>query len=109
MDLHIGEFAARANNQSSKATSAKASIQDTESLRRICQEFESIFIGYLMKSMRKTIPENELTTGGSSSAGFSKSIYLSMMDESIAKAVSKANGIGLAAVLYRQLSQSKID
>ncbi len=109
MDLHIGDFAARANNQCSKAASAKASIQDTESLRRICQEFESVFIAYLMKSMRKTIPENEWTTGGSSSIGFSKDVYLSMMDESIAKAVSKTNGIGLAAVLYRQLSQSRID
>lgn len=102
MDLYTGAIAPGTNT-------SKSSVQDSESLRRICQDFESVFITYLMQSMRKTIPKSDWTTEGSSSIGFSEDVYLSMMDEKIASAVSKANGIGLAAVLYRQLSQSKID
>jgi len=102
MDLYTGAIA-------TGATAVKSSVQDSESLRRICQDFESVFITYLMQSMRKTIPKSDWTNGENSSIGFSEDVYLSMMDENIARAVSKANGIGLAAVLYQQLSQSKID
>jgi len=108
MDLHIGAFASGIDSKRPKAITTGSSIQDQESLRRICQEFESVFTAYLLKSMRRTIPKNEWATGGSNSNGFSKDVYLSMMDENIASAVSKSNGIGLAAVLYRQLSQGKI-
>jgi len=64
-----------------------------------CQEFESIFISYMLKNMRKTIPNVE--------ENFSRDIYTSMMDEEIAKSVAKRSGIGLADVIYHQLILKK--
>ena len=83
-------------------SSPKLRTEGTESLYRACQDFESVFVAYLFKSMRKTVPKSEFTGGGSRG-----DMYLSMMDDEIARAVAKGPGIGLAASIYRQLSQSK--
>ena len=72
-------------------------------LYQACQKFESVFISYLLKSMRKTVPETDYLNNG----GIQKGIYMSMMDEEIARVVAEGPGIGLAAALYRQLSQSE--
>lgn len=79
----------------------KTDNQDTK-IREICQEFESVFISYLLKGMRKTIPDSEF-----SGKGFSREIYTSMMDEEIAHSISKGPGVGLADVLYRQFMENK--
>ncbi len=83
-------------------SSSKLKGEDTESLYRACQDFESVFISYLLKSMRKTVPRAESMNDGSR-----QDMYLSMMDDEIARAVAKGPGIGLAASIYRQLNQSK--
>ena len=82
--------------------SSESKARDPESLRRACQEFEAVFTTYLLKSMRKTIPRTESMDGG-----LREDIYTAMMDEEVARAVAKGPGIGLAAAIYRQLSQSK--
>ena len=71
-------------------------------MRQACQEFESVFISYMMTSMRKTVQRSEFMNGG-----FQEDVYLSMMDEEIARAVARGPGIGLADALYRQISQGK--
>lgn len=76
--------------------------QGIDPLHRACEDFESVFVAYLLKSMRKTVPKTELMNGG-----MSDDIYLSMMDDEIARAVAKGPGIGLAAAIYRQLSQAR--
>jgi flagellar protein FlgJ len=83
-------------------TKTDSSDKEDKKTREICQEFESVFISYLLKNMRKTIP-NSNTEG----EGFSRDIYTSMMDEEIAKAVAKGSGIGLADTLYYQLTLKK--
>lgn len=83
-------------------TSSKLKTEGADTLRQACEDFESVFVAYLLKSMRKTVPKTELMNGG-----MSNDIYLSMMDDEIARAVAKGPGIGLAAAIYRQLSQAK--
>ena len=75
---------------------------DSDALRAACKEFESVFIAYLMKNMRKTVPKTESLSGG-----LSQDVYMSMMDEQVARVVAKGPGIGLAASIYRQFSQDK--
>ena len=82
--------------------SSAAKARDPKALRRACEEFEAVFTTYLLKSMRKTIPRTESADGG-----LAKDIYTAMMDEEVARAAAKGPGIGLAAALYQQLSQSK--
>ena len=89
-----------------KANVARSSSElegsDSESLRRACQEFESVFLTYLLKTMRSTVPKTEHSLSDPSG-----DMYLSMMDEELARAASRGPGIGLATAMYRQLSQDK--
>lgn len=71
-----------------------------ENLRRACQDFESIFISYMLKSMRKTVPKTDFIQDKTT-----YDIYISMMDDEIASAVAKGQGIGLADTIYRQLKE----
>ncbi len=74
-------------------------------LKRVAQEFESLFVGEMLKSMRsandvlgKDNPMNTETTKQ----------YQSMYDQQLAVTLSKqGNGIGLQDVLMRQLSKNK--
>lgn len=80
-------------------------INDSEDaeMRRACKDFEAVFISYLLKSMRRTIPKTGLAQNE-----LCCDIYTSMMDDEIANAVAKGPGIGLADALYRQLTERKI-
>ncbi len=68
-------------------------------LRKACRDFESIFVNYMMKQMRKTVTKDGLI--GSSQA---QQLYTSMLDGEVAKNVSQERGMGLAAMLYKQMS-----
>ena len=68
-------------------------------IKKVSQEFESIFIGYMMKEMRKTVPDDPLM--GNSTA---KDIFYGMQDDAVSKELSKAGGIGLSTMIYKQLA-----
>jgi flagellar protein FlgJ len=68
-------------------------------IKNVSREFESIFLGYMLKQMRKTVPEDTLM--GNSPA---KDIFLGMQDDELSKELSRAGGIGLASILYSQLA-----
>ena len=70
-----------------------------EEIKDLAMQFESIFIHQMIKEMRKSIHKSDLLNS------FSLEMYESMMDEEIAKEMSKQKGIGLGDVLYRQLSK----
>jgi flagellar protein FlgJ len=75
--------------------------KDTEDakLRRACQDFESVFTAYLLKSMRSTVQKSDLF--GSEDK---EEVFRDMLDDEIAGAASRQKGIGIADTLYRQLS-----
>ena len=83
-------------------SSSKPKAESAGQLYKACQEFESVFIAYLLKSMRKTIPKAEFMNGG-----LREDMYLAMMDEEISRVVAKGPGMGLAASIYRQIGQNK--
>ena len=76
----------------------KAAVTDDD-LDKTCRDFEALFVGYMMKEMRKTIPDDGLFSGGRA-----EQMYTSMLDDETAKSISKHNGMGLAPMLYRQLT-----
>lgn len=79
----------------------KNSGKDTpENLKKVSQEFESFLIYYMLKEMRKTVPQNSLLNGGRA-----EEIFQGMLDEQLSLQMSKAGGIGLAPMLYQQLSR----
>ena len=71
-------------------------------LRQACADFESIFVNYVLRSARKALPHQGLfhdTREGK--------IYESMMDEQMARSVTRGRGLGLGALLYEQLGQQE--
>jgi peptidoglycan hydrolase FlgJ len=79
-----------------------ANVKDPKYLsqiKNVSQQFESIFLNYMLQQMRKTVPQDSLI--GDSPA---KDMFMGMHDDELSKELSKAGGIGLAAMLYSQLS-----
>jgi len=72
---------------------------ERERLRGACQQFEAVFLAQLFQKMRETVPEDPLL--GDSRA---KDIYNGMMDWELAQQISRTQSVGLAEMLYRQLS-----
>lgn len=81
-----------------KKVESKNKTEYMQELEKVTREFESIFLSYMMKQMRKTIPEDALF--GNSIA---KDIFYDMYNDVISRELSKAGGIGLATILYNQL------
>ncbi len=72
-----------------------------DKLREVSQEFESLFVNELFKSMRNTVPKDEWLDGG-----LKQDIFEDMLYSEYAKMTSKAGGIGLSDMVYDFLSRS---
>lgn len=68
-------------------------------LKDACKGFESMFIQMMWKEMRKTVPENSLF--GESDG---EKIFRDMLDTEMSDRMSEAGGLGLADVMYKQLT-----
>lgn len=80
-----------------------AKSNDAESLRQVAQQFESLFVQMMMKSMRNTLP------GSSMSGGAAEETYQSLYDQQLSLSVAKGSGFGLADMLVRQLQRGSTD
>lgn len=87
---------------SSPAATRKATLESREAreLRRACQEFEEIFLRLVLKEAK--IDRSLFSQDGASS------LYGDMARETLAKAMAQAGGLGLAEMLYRQLSAQEL-
>ena len=74
-------------------------IKIDQTLKKACVEMESLFIYYLFKEMRATIPKSEFLNGGKG-----EEIYQSMLDSQLSKELAGKGGIGLSSLIYNQLS-----
>jgi len=68
-------------------------------IRKVCQEFEAIFIRTLIKGMRATVTDSGLLD---KSTG--RELFEEMMDSEIATQAARKNDYGIAEILYRQLA-----
>jgi peptidoglycan hydrolase FlgJ len=71
-------------------------------LREATQQFESLFVSQLMKSMRATVPESHLF--GSESG---QNVFRDMLDQEFASRAADSGGIGIGEMLYRQLCSNQ--
>jgi flagellar protein FlgJ len=65
-------------------------------LKSACSEFESIFINYMLKSMRTAFSEDGILENNNEGQ-----IIRSMFDENLATAMAKGGGIGLGKMLFK--------
>lgn len=81
-------------------------LQQNEQLKKVCADFESIFISQLLKNMRSSVEESNLFGNVTGS-----DIYQNLFDTEISKKIAHGGGLGLADILYRSLSSrlSKVE
>lgn len=85
-----------------KMEKAAASIQDDKEkakLKEVCKDMEAVYLNLMLSKMRATVPKSKLM--GDSSQ---EEMFRSLLDSEMTKNLAKAGGIGLADMLYRQLT-----
>jgi flagellar protein FlgJ len=75
------------------------SMKDDKKLRNTCKDFEAMYLNLMYSKMRETVPDNPLF--GSSNG---EKIMQSMLDTELTKQMANAGGVGLADMMYKQLS-----
>ncbi len=81
------------------ALKTQAQKDPDAALKKVAQEFESIFIGMLLKNMRSS---NELIGGTDLFSSSQTRQYEEMLDSQMAQSMAKSGGVGLADALIRQ-------
>lgn len=71
---------------------------ELKKLKQSCEDFESFLTSFVFKSMRETVSQDDSGDGGQA-----KGMYEEMMDQSVARQMSRDPGLGLARTLYQQL------
>ena len=85
----------------SAGSSPKASAdKQRQELEDACEAFESIFMNYMLKEMRSTVPKSGVISGGNA-----ESIYTSMMDSYLTKEIADTRSIGLSTLFQGQLER----
>jgi Rod binding domain-containing protein len=82
----------------------RGSDADGRRLKAACSEFEALFINLLIKELRATVDKSGLMDGGRA-----EEVYTGMLDAEMARDLSAKGGLGLAAILYRQLDSESAD
>ena len=80
-----------------KDLSAKARLEPNEAAKEVAQQFESIFIEIMMKSMRSATPKDSLFGSDQMEA------YQDIFDKQLAVDMAASGGLGIAEVIQRQI------
>ena len=83
-----------------KAKSSDDVVADAD-LKKACIDFESYFLQMMMKEMRKTVN----TEGSFIPKSNAEMMFTEMMDEEVSKQNALAGGIGIASMMYKQMSR----
>ena len=73
---------------------------DDKGLKKACKDFESFFINYMLKEMRKTVPKYDIVPETNA-----KKIFESMFYEKISDRLADRGGIGIANMIYENIKQ----
>jgi flagellar protein FlgJ len=75
-------------------------IKKDQRLKKACADFESLFIYYMMKNMRSTVPKSGLVQPMQG-----KETYETIMDQKVSENLADQGGVGLQKTLYNQLKR----
>ncbi len=92
-----------ANQAASEALSksSKISPKEQQQVRKLAEDFESIFMDIMFQSMRKTVPKSELAGGGNA-----EEIFRGMLDSEYAKMMAHQRTSGIANSIEKELLKS---
>lgn len=73
---------------------------DKEQLKKVAQQFESIFMHMMLKSMRSTVGD-----GGLTEKSHAREIFESMFDQELADTMAESGDLGIADLIYKQMEK----
>lgn len=76
---------------------AELNPESDATLREVAQQFESLFMHMMLKSMRSAVSESDLMSSQQTS------FYQEMLDQQLSTELPKQGGIGLADIIVQQL------
>lgn len=83
--------------------SLKRNANDAAAVKKVAQEFEALFVGMMLKSMRATVGQDESTGGGRA-----EETFRSLLDQQYAEAAARSGEIGLARMIEKELSRGNV-
>ena len=75
--------------------------RDVAKIKKLANEFESVFLEQMLKGMRSTVQKGGLVDGGNA-----EEVYTSMLDSEYSKIMAGQRGSGIADMIERQLLQT---
>jgi flagellar protein FlgJ len=90
----------KAVEESDERSSRQVKEKRNERLMNVCIEMESLFVARMLKEMRNTVHKNALLHGG-----FAEEVFEDMLYDEYALRLSKTSNLGLAKMLYEELSK----
>lgn len=97
-DTAVAEKARQLQRQASSGASSGLSDQQLKQARKASRDFEALFVGMMMKSMRATVGKDKLTNGG-----HGEEVYRSLLDQEYAAAAAKQGRLGLAQMIEKDI------
>lgn len=97
----ISENAADKARRLQHASNGSPGLTDKQrhQAKKVSQDFEALFTGMMMKSMRATVGKDKLTGGG-----HGEEVYRSMLDQEYANAsVKRGGGLGIAKIIEKDI------
>lgn len=77
--------------------------KEDKKLEQACDDFEAVLLGYMLKTMRQTVPESSLFESSNQ-----QEIFQSMFDQEIATNISRSEkSLGIGDALYNELKNGK--
>lgn len=73
----------------------------TDNIKDVAQQFESLFLDIVLKSMRKGMPESDFIKRSNA-----EEVYTSMLDSEYSKIMSRSNQTGLAEQIEEQMRRT---
>jgi flagellar protein FlgJ len=100
-DAVVSNFQSVLDRAAASQASGQMTAQEDEAIREACQEFESYFLQMMFREMRKTT----LNENGFLSKSYAEGIFTDMLDEEVSKSAARSGGIGLADMMYKQMTE----
>lgn len=98
-DLLVQDKQAEQLGSRAKLSANQLTDAERKKLKKISQDFEALFTGMMLKSMRATVPEDKLTGGGKA-----EETYRYMLDQEYATAAAKRGGTNsIASMVEKEL------
>lgn len=100
--IKISPADALVQKQLAEARRLENGVGGKDALRNASEDFESLFVFFLLRTMRKTVMKSGLFK-----SGVGNEVMQSLFDQELAKKIARSTNLGIAELLEQQLAANK--